>query len=64
MYRAYDTLAGLAAQPGTDLVAGHDPLVRDRFAPYRPAAGRPDASVAGPAGAPLQVTDLTRRLAD
>lgn len=68
MYRAYDTLAGLAAQPGTDLVAGHDPLVRDRFAPYRPAAGRPDTSAGGPAGtpasAPLQVTDLTRPLAD
>ncbi len=25
MYRAYDTLAQLAAQPGTHLVAGHDP---------------------------------------
>jgi glyoxylase-like metal-dependent hydrolase (beta-lactamase superfamily II) len=32
MYRAYDTLAQLATQPGTRLVAGHDPLVRDRFA--------------------------------
>jgi glyoxylase-like metal-dependent hydrolase (beta-lactamase superfamily II) len=34
MYRAYDTLAQLASQPGTHLVAGHDPLVRDRFAGY------------------------------
>lgn len=31
MYRAYDILAGLASQPGTWLVAGHDPLVRTRF---------------------------------
>jgi glyoxylase-like metal-dependent hydrolase (beta-lactamase superfamily II) len=35
MYRAYDLLTGLAAQPDTWLVAGHDPAVRDRFAPYR-----------------------------
>ena len=53
MYRAYDTLAELASQPGTHLVAGHDPAVRDRFARYAPA-GPP-----GGAG-PLQVTDLTR----
>ncbi|HTZ28656.1 MAG TPA: N-acyl homoserine lactonase family protein [Streptosporangiaceae bacterium] len=44
MYRAYDLLAGLAAQPGTSLVAGHDPLVRTRFASH-------------PAGP--DVTDLT-----
>jgi glyoxylase-like metal-dependent hydrolase (beta-lactamase superfamily II) len=44
MYRAYDLLAGLAAQPGTRLVAGHDPQVRSRFA----------AHPAGP-----DVTDLT-----
>jgi glyoxylase-like metal-dependent hydrolase (beta-lactamase superfamily II) len=44
MYRAYDLLAGLAAQPGARLVAGHDPLVRARFA----------AHPAGP-----DVTDLT-----
>ena len=44
MYRAYDLLAGLAAQPGARLVAGHDPLVRTRFA----------AHPAGP-----DVTDLT-----
>jgi len=47
MYRAYDTLAQLATQPGTELVAGHDPAVRGRFAPYQ---------VGG------QVTDLTRPL--
>ena len=35
MYRTYDLLARLAADPGTRLVAGHDPAVRDRFAPYR-----------------------------
>jgi glyoxylase-like metal-dependent hydrolase (beta-lactamase superfamily II) len=45
MYRAYDTLAQLAAQPGTRLVAGHDPLVRDRFA-RRGATGE------------IEVTDL------
>jgi glyoxylase-like metal-dependent hydrolase (beta-lactamase superfamily II) len=31
MYRAYDTLAAMAAEPGIRLVAGHDPLVRSRF---------------------------------
>ncbi len=35
MYQAYDLLASLAAEPRTWLVAGHDPAVRDRFAPYR-----------------------------
>jgi hypothetical protein len=44
MYRAYDLLAGLAARPRTSLVAGHDPLVRTRFAQH-------------PAGP--DVTDLT-----
>jgi glyoxylase-like metal-dependent hydrolase (beta-lactamase superfamily II) len=34
MYGAYDLLAGLASQPGTRLVAGHDPLVRTRFSPH------------------------------
>jgi glyoxylase-like metal-dependent hydrolase (beta-lactamase superfamily II) len=34
MYRAYDVLNSLAAQPGTWLVAGHDPEVRARFAPH------------------------------
>jgi glyoxylase-like metal-dependent hydrolase (beta-lactamase superfamily II) len=57
MYRAYDTLAQLAAQPGTHLVAGHDPVVRARFAPYSrvPSAGA--ASGAGVTGA-VEVTDL------
>jgi glyoxylase-like metal-dependent hydrolase (beta-lactamase superfamily II) len=50
MYRAYDALAQLASQPGTHLVAGHDPAVRDRFDRY-PAADE---------GSPVQVTDLTR----
>jgi glyoxylase-like metal-dependent hydrolase (beta-lactamase superfamily II) len=49
MYRAYDTLAQLATQPDTSLVAGHDPLVRTRFTGY------------GRAGVPseVEVTDLT-----
>jgi len=55
MYRAYDTLAQLASQPGTRLVAGHDPAVRDRFAGYAPA---PPAEAAE--AAEVQVTDLTR----
>jgi glyoxylase-like metal-dependent hydrolase (beta-lactamase superfamily II) len=33
-YLAYDVLTSLAAEPGTWLVAGHDPAVRARFAPY------------------------------
>jgi glyoxylase-like metal-dependent hydrolase (beta-lactamase superfamily II) len=45
MYRAYDTLNGLAGQPGTHLVAGHDPLVSQRFAAHPSGPG---------------VTDLTR----
>jgi glyoxylase-like metal-dependent hydrolase (beta-lactamase superfamily II) len=53
MYQAYDTLAQLAGQPGTHLVAGHDPAVRERFAGYAPL-GPPGA------GGTLQVTDLTR----
>lgn len=44
MYRAYDLLNDLAGQPGTHLVAGHDPQVRQRFAAH-------------PAG--QDVTDLT-----
>jgi glyoxylase-like metal-dependent hydrolase (beta-lactamase superfamily II) len=48
MYRAYDTLAQLARQPRTNLVAGHDPLVRTRFA-------RRDAALSA-----IEVTDLTR----
>jgi glyoxylase-like metal-dependent hydrolase (beta-lactamase superfamily II) len=35
MYRAYDLLNELAGQPGTHLVAGHDPLVSERFAPHQ-----------------------------
>lgn len=42
MYRAYDLLAGLASQPGTRLVAGHDPQVRTRFAAH-PAS--PDITI-------------------
>ncbi|HUN33797.1 MAG TPA: N-acyl homoserine lactonase family protein [Trebonia sp.] len=34
MYRAYDLLAELAAEPGARLVAGHDPQVLERFAPH------------------------------
>ena len=49
MYRAYDTLAELAKQPGTRLVAGHDPLVRARFARH---------AVTGVPGE-VEVTDLT-----
>ena len=45
MYRAYDLLNDWAGQQATYLVAGHDPLVRQRF------AGHP----AGP-----DVTDLGR----
>jgi glyoxylase-like metal-dependent hydrolase (beta-lactamase superfamily II) len=70
MYRAYDTLAQLATQPGTRLVAGHDPLVRTRFAAYSrvPAAGSPAAAAGAeagvttgaPAAGETEVTDLTR----
>ena len=48
MYRAYDLLSDLARQRRTSLVAGHDPLVRERFA----------AHPAGP-----DVTDVGRPLA-
>jgi glyoxylase-like metal-dependent hydrolase (beta-lactamase superfamily II) len=58
MYRAYDTLAQLAAQPGTDLVAGHDPAVRRRFAAWPSVTGRAGDGL--PDG--VQVTDLTRPL--
>ena len=65
MYRAYDTLAQLAAQPGTQLVAGHDPEVRVRFAPYGPLLAPGDPGGTGTAGgtradSAIQVTDLTR----
>lgn len=57
MYRAYDTMAQLAAQPGTRLVAGHDPQVRDRFAAYVPPVGELGGTAAPGA---LQAADLTR----
>jgi glyoxylase-like metal-dependent hydrolase (beta-lactamase superfamily II) len=56
MYRAYDTLAHLAAQPGTHLVAGHDPEVRTRFA----RCARPSATGGSAASNEIEVTDLTR----
>ena len=56
MYRAYDTLAELAKQPNTRLVAGHDPLVRARFASYAPAAAA-GAETSVTSG--VSVTDLT-----
>jgi glyoxylase-like metal-dependent hydrolase (beta-lactamase superfamily II) len=59
MYVAYDTLAQLASQPGTHLVAGHDPAVRDRFARY-PAPWPASQPAAADDGGTLQVTDLTR----
>ncbi len=31
LYRAYDQLTEMASQPGTQIVAGHDPAVFDRF---------------------------------
>jgi len=54
MYRAYDTLAQLAAQPRTHLVAGHDPLVRTRFTRFTAEAGVTTGASA------TEVTDLTR----
>jgi glyoxylase-like metal-dependent hydrolase (beta-lactamase superfamily II) len=54
MYRAYDTLAQLATQPRTHLVAGHDPLVRARFTRHAEEAGGTDPAT------PIEVTDLTR----
>ena len=47
MYRAYDLLNELAGQPGTHLVAGHDPLVTERFARY-PAGDRLVADLSAP----------------
>jgi len=57
MYRAYDTLAQLAAQPRTHLVAGHDPLVRTRFTRFTGVGA--EAGVTTGASA-TEVTDLTR----
>ena len=42
MYRAYDLLNELAGQPGTRLVAGHDPLVSERFAAHPAGPGVAD----------------------
>lgn len=42
MYRAYDVLRDLAAQPRTWLVAGHDPEVEARFAPHPSVPGVTD----------------------
>jgi glyoxylase-like metal-dependent hydrolase (beta-lactamase superfamily II) len=53
MYRAYDTLAELSRQPGTHLVAGHDPAVRTRFARRELPAGTGAADG-------FVVTDLAR----
>jgi glyoxylase-like metal-dependent hydrolase (beta-lactamase superfamily II) len=47
MYQAYDLLAGLAAQPGARLVAGHDPLVRSRFTPHPASPDVTDLTAAG-----------------
>lgn len=38
MYAAFDTIKSIASSPGVTVVAGHDPLVADRF----PTAGHPD----------------------
>jgi glyoxylase-like metal-dependent hydrolase (beta-lactamase superfamily II) len=52
MYRAYDLLNDMASQPGTHLVAGHDPLVRQRFAAH--PAGQDVTNLSAPRlGAPL-----------
>lgn len=42
-YLGYDTLRAMAAQPGTILVAGHDPAVRTRF----PALGGGEPTALG-----------------
>jgi glyoxylase-like metal-dependent hydrolase (beta-lactamase superfamily II) len=61
MYRAYDTLTQLATQPGTHLVAGHDPGVRARYARYAPPVGAEGYVTPGtPAPSEIEVTDLTR----
>jgi len=51
MYRAYDLLAALAAEPDTWLVAGHDPAVRTRFAPHPTAPDVTDLGRPRPAAA-------------
>lgn len=75
MYRAYDILAQLASAPGTRLVAGHDPLVRTRFARHAATTAANEAAAVSPggttpavpprtppnppAGSEIEVTDLT-----
>jgi glyoxylase-like metal-dependent hydrolase (beta-lactamase superfamily II) len=52
MYRGFELLRGLAAEPNRYLVAGHDPEVMRRFPPLAAAAGRDVADFAvriGPA---------------
>jgi glyoxylase-like metal-dependent hydrolase (beta-lactamase superfamily II) len=59
MYRAYDLLADLAAQPGARLIAGHDPLVRTRYAQH--PANRDVTDLAGaPGAAGAAATEATR----
>ncbi|MFG3294016.1 hypothetical protein ACGF3G_35105 [Streptomyces sp. NPDC048179] len=36
MYRAYDQVRELERQPGTRVLAGHDPEVMTRFTPHLP----------------------------
>jgi glyoxylase-like metal-dependent hydrolase (beta-lactamase superfamily II) len=61
MYRAYDTLAQLAKQPGTRLVAGHDPLVRARFARHAVTGVPGGVEVTDLSGAPTRPLPACRR---
>lgn len=56
MYRTYDLLALLATEPQTWLVAGHDPAVRDRFAPYRGDPNVADLTAPAADAAPAAAT--------
>jgi glyoxylase-like metal-dependent hydrolase (beta-lactamase superfamily II) len=56
MYQGYDLLASLAAEPRTWLVAGHDPAVRDRFAPYRGDPNVADLTAPREGAAPVTAT--------
>jgi glyoxylase-like metal-dependent hydrolase (beta-lactamase superfamily II) len=56
MYRTYDLLASLATEPRTWLVAGHDPAVRDRFAPHRGDPNVADLTVPRAGAAPATAT--------
>lgn len=40
MYQAFDTISKIAGHPGTAFVAGHDPIVFDRFTALDPADPR------------------------